>query len=316
MRDSRLSHAFAALSVDVMTDLALLGTGRMGGALAVRLCETGYRVTVWNRSRARTAAAAEAGATVAATPAEAVTGADLVITMLADGPAVEAALFSGGAAAALQPGAVLVQMSTIAPAQTKAFAERLPPGVHFVDAPVGGSVDRATVGTLDILIGGDPAAVDRAEPVLKHLGALHRCGAVGTAATRKLLLNTAMLTALGALHDTLAVATALGVDEAAARDLLASGPLAGALRRATSTTADFPVALAAKDLRLARAVISAAPTAVQDGHGAPVADAGRELTGQVAGAVPVADAVLRLLAAVPDQQADLATLSGLPARAR
>src|SRR5688500_9859163 len=105
MRDSRLSHGCGPPSVDVMTDVAVLGTGRMGSALAARLCATGRRVTVWNRNRARSVAAAGAGAAVAESPGQAVAGAEVVITMLADGPAVEAALFTSSAAAALRSGA-------------------------------------------------------------------------------------------------------------------------------------------------------------------------------------------------------------------
>ncbi|GAA2710135.1 NAD(P)-dependent oxidoreductase [Actinoplanes palleronii] len=269
-----------------MTAITVLGTGRMGTALAIRLSETGHQVTVWNRDQSRTTAAAAAGAKVATTPAEAVSAADLVITMLTDAHAVEAVLFGAalpgdGAVAALRSGTVLVQMSTIGPVETTGVADRLPDGVHFVDAPVGGSVDAVAAGTLAILAGGTPEALRRAEPVLHHLGTVRRCGAAGVASSVKLMLNTAMLTALGALHDTLLTAEGLGIDRAVAADLLTTGPLGGALRRATSTTADFPVALAIKDLHLT--------------HDEP---AGR----------PVVAATLRLLEALPDHTADLSTL--------
>ncbi|KUL33001.1 NAD(P)-dependent oxidoreductase [Actinoplanes awajinensis] len=265
-----------------MTAITVLGTGRMGTALAIRLYESGHQVTIWNRDQSRTTAAAATGAKVATTPAEAVAAADLVITMLTDARAVEAVLFGTNAAvAALRPGTVLVQMSTIGPVETTGVADRLPDGVHFVDAPVGGSVDAAAAGTLVILAGGTSEALQRAEPVLHHLGTVRRCGAAGAASSVKLMLNTAMLTALGALHDTLLTAEGLGINRAVAAELLTAGPLGGALRRATSTTADFPVALAVKDLHLT--------------HDEP---AGR----------PVVAATLRLLEALPDHTADLATL--------
>jgi hypothetical protein len=98
---------------------------------------------------------------------------------------------------------------------------------------------------------------------------------------------TAMITALGALHDTLATAAALGIDQDLALDLLAAGPLAGALRRASSTTADFPVTHAAKDLRFA---YDRTP------------------------GLPVVEATLGLLNAVPDPYADLAALIDLEHR--
>ncbi|WP_285553681.1 NAD(P)-dependent oxidoreductase [Actinoplanes regularis] len=265
-----------------MTNIAVLGTGRMGSALAARLLATGHQVTVWNRTRTTSAPAVPA--IVADTPAAAVAAAEVVITMLTDGPAVSAVLFDGGAAAALRPGTVLVQMSTISPAETAAIAERLPVGVYFVDAPVGGSVDAAAAGTLALFAGGEPDAVERAEPVLNELGTVRRCGRAGSGSAVKLMQNTAMLTALGGLHDTLALAAGLGVERELALDLLASGPLGTALRRAASTTADFPVALAVKDLRLTHAD------------------------------TPVVAATLRLLRAVPEQSADLAALINLEDR--
>jgi 3-hydroxyisobutyrate dehydrogenase len=282
MLNSRWSHGGGSPSVEVMTNIAVLGTGRMGSALATRLLATGHQVTVWNRTR--TTAAPAAPATVADTPAAAVAEADMVITMLTDGAAVTAVLFDGGAAAALRPGTVLVQMSTISPAETEAIAGRLPGQVYFVDAPVGGSVDAAAAGTLALFTGADPDAVDRAEPVLKELGTVHRCGPAGAGSAVKLMQNTAMLTALGGLHDTLALAAALGVEQQLAIDLLAAGPLGLALRRASSTTAAFPVALAVKDLRLTGAD------------------------------TPVVAATLRLLQAVPAQSADLAALINLENR--
>ncbi|WIM93317.1 NAD(P)-dependent oxidoreductase [Actinoplanes oblitus] len=253
-----------------MENIAVLGTGRMGSATVRRLSAAGYPVTAWNRDPARAEAT---GAKVARTPAEAIAGADVVITMLTDGAAVSAVLFDSGAT--LRPGTVLVQMSTIGPTATGTIVDRLPAGVSFVDAPVMGSVDAGAAGTLVILAGG---AVDAAEPVLRHLGTVQRCGPAGAASAIKVMQMTAALTAIGALHDTLEVAAGLGIDRAAALDLLAAGPLAGALRRATSTTADFPVALAAKDLRFAY------------------------------GKTPVVEATLNLLAAVPDQRADVSAL--------
>ncbi|GAA2875796.1 hypothetical protein Acy02nite_76190 [Actinoplanes cyaneus] len=249
----------------------------MGGAITGRLRAAGHQVTVWNRDRTRAAAT---GAPVAPTPAAAAASADLVITMLTDGEAVEAVLFDGGAAAAVRPGAVLVQMSTISPAQTTAIAARLP-GTSFVDAPVGGSVDAVAAGTLALFAGGTPESLDRAEPVLESLGTVTRCGKAGAGSAVKLLQNTAMLTALGGLHDSLALAAALGIPHPLAVRLLAAGPLGTALRRAASVTADFPVALAVKDLRLTGA------------------------------ATPMIAATLGLLEDVPDQTADLGSLIAL-----
>jgi len=288
-----------ASSVAAMTSIAVLGTGQMGTAIARRLLASGHRVTAWNRTPATAAALAEAGAGVAATPAAAVAGAgvaatpaaavagaDLVITMLTDAAAVEAALFDpGGAAAAVRPGAVVVQMSTIGPDQVRAIAERLPEAVSLLDAPVGGSV--GAVGTLTIFAGGSRAVLELAEPSLRDLGTIRHCGPVGAGAALKLVVNTALVTALGALHDTLAVADAVNVDRKVALDVLAAGPLGGAVRRATATGASFAISLAAKDARLA----------LRDVRGAPVAAAASQLLHDAA-----------------EQSADVASLINLETR--
>ncbi len=268
-----------------MTDIAVLGTGRMGTAVARRLLANGRRVTVWNRTEAKAAALATAGAQVAASPVAAVAEADLVITLLTDAAAVDAALFGTGAArAALRPGAIVVQMSTVAPDEVAGIAGRLPRSVSLLDAPVAGSIDAATAGKLTIFAGGPAAVVDLAEPVLRELGAVRRCGPLGTGSALKLVVNTALVTAIGALHDTLVVADGLGVDRSVALDALAAGPLGGAVRRAGATGAAFAVALAGKDARLA---LRAVP--------------GRQHT-------PAVAAALHLLDAATDQEADVASL--------
>jgi 3-hydroxyisobutyrate dehydrogenase-like beta-hydroxyacid dehydrogenase len=263
----------------------------MGTAIVRRLLATGRRVTVWNRTPAKAAPLVGLGAGIAVTPARAVAGADLVITMLTDAAAVEAALFgfsdSYSAAALLSPGAVVVQMSTIGPDEVRGIAARLSGAVSLLDAPVGGSVGAAEAGTLTIFAGGSPAVLDLAEPVLRDLGTIRRCGPAGAGAAMKLVVNTAMVTALGALHDTLAVADAVSIDRAVALDALAAGPLGGAVQRATATGASFAISLAAKDSRLAlRDVQSAA----------------------------VATAALQLLHAAADQKADVASLINLETR--
>ena len=265
MSDIRWSHADARSTVVSVTSIAVLGTGHMGTAIVRRLLATGHRVSVWNRTAANAAALATLGAGIAATPAAAVAGADLVITMLTDAAAVEAALFgpsdSGSAVAAARPGAVVVQMSTIGPDEVRGIAAPLPGTVLLLDAPVGGSVGAAEAGTLTIFARGSPAVLDLTEPVLRDLGPIRRCGPVGAGAALKLVVNAALVTALGALHDTLAVADALNIDRAVALDALTAGPLGGAVQRATATGASFAISLAAKDTRLAIRDVQTAPVA-------------------------------------------------------
>ncbi|MEV5630343.1 NAD(P)-dependent oxidoreductase [Micromonospora tulbaghiae] len=265
-----------------MKIIAVLGTGHMGTPIARRLLGGGNRVRVWNRSPERSEPLAVAGATVAASPSAAVDGADVVVVMLAHAGAVETVLFGpDGAATALRPGTVVVQMSTIGPDEVRAVAGRLPAGVSLLDAPVGGSVDAARTGTLTIFVGGPADTVERAVPVLEQLGSVRHCGPIGAGAAVKLVANTGLVTAVAALHDALAVAAALGVDRRTALDVLGRGALGGAVGRVTAPGASFAVALAAKDARLAlRRPVPA----------------------------PALEAALDLMQAAPDQDADLSCL--------
>jgi 3-hydroxyisobutyrate dehydrogenase-like beta-hydroxyacid dehydrogenase len=271
--------------VDDMKIIAVLGTGRMGAPIARRLLAGGYRVTVWNRSPERCRSLAASGATLAASPAAAVDGADAVIVMLTDAPAVEAVLFGpDGAAGALRPGTVVVQMSTIGPDEVRAIADRLPAGVGFVDGPVGGSVAAAESGSLAIFAGGSAGAMESVAALLGHLGSVRHCGPVGAGAAVKLVANTGLVTAVAGLHDALAVAASLGVDRQTALDVLGRGPLASAVQRVGAPGAWFAVALAAKDARLALRHSTSSPALA---------------------------AALELLQAAPDQEADLSSLVGV-----
>lgn len=253
----------------------------MGTPIARRLASAQYQVTAWNRTASRSAPLAAAGVKVATSPAAAVTGADVLITMLTDAVAVTEVV--AAAAGSLRPGTCLVEMSTIGPAAVRDLAGRLPAGVDLVDAPVAGSVTAAAGGTLTILAGGEPAALDRVGPVLAELGTVRRCGGPGSGAALKLVLNTALLTAMTALADTLVVADAVGVPRDTALDALGGGALGGAVTRATAAGGAFAISLAAKDLDLALGEAGDAP-------------------------VPVARAAARALRAAPEPAADITDL--------
>jgi 6-phosphogluconate dehydrogenase (decarboxylating) len=140
--------------------IAVLGTGMMGGPMARRLCDAGHAVQVWNRTRAKAEPLAEQGAAVHDTARGAVAGAELVVTMLENGPVTESVLFDAaeGVAAALAPGALLVDMASIRPAEAREHAARLRVlGIGHVDAPVSGGTIGAQAGTLAIMAGGDEA---------------------------------------------------------------------------------------------------------------------------------------------------------------
>ncbi|HEV2780885.1 MAG TPA: NAD(P)-dependent oxidoreductase [Actinophytocola sp.] len=235
--------------------LAFLGLGHMGTPMARRLVAAGHDVVVWNRTHERTAPLVAAGARAADTPAAAASGADLVLTMLADPPAVETVLFGpDGVLSAIRPGACLVEMSTIGRDAVRGIAGRLPAGVGLVDAPVGGGVGQAEAGRLRMFAGGAPADLERVAPVLAELGTVVRCGGVGSGAAVKLVNNTALVAGMALLGETVRLADSLDVPRELAIDVLAAGPLGGVLQRATARGGHFTIGLAAKDLGLAMAV--------------------------------------------------------------
>ncbi|HEY3003569.1 MAG TPA: NAD(P)-dependent oxidoreductase [Kribbellaceae bacterium] len=227
--------------------IAFLGLGRMGVEMARRLVDAGYDPVLWNRTASRAELIPDA--TVAATPAEAVAGAGVVITMLADPAAVDAVV--GELAGALQPGTVLVDMSSIGPAATLAVAARLPQDVTLVDAPVLGSTPAARAGTLVILAGGNDSDLDRVEAVLSTLGTVRRCGATGRGSAYKILVIGSIVASVAQIAESLRLAEALGIPRDDALSTLGAGPLGAIVGRATDSEADFPIRLAAKDLGLA-----------------------------------------------------------------
>jgi 3-hydroxyisobutyrate dehydrogenase-like beta-hydroxyacid dehydrogenase len=156
--------------------------------MATRSLDAGHDLTAWNRSPGRTKALADRGASVAPTPAQAVTDADVVITMLANPAALEQVVVGeDGAASALAPGQLLIDMSTVGPKAFRAVAGRLPEGVYCVDAPVRGSVPEASAERLAIYVGAEPADFDRVAPILDPLGTVHHVGGPGAGAATKVV---------------------------------------------------------------------------------------------------------------------------------
>jgi 3-hydroxyisobutyrate dehydrogenase-like beta-hydroxyacid dehydrogenase len=212
--------------------IAFLGTGLMGRPMAIRLVQEGHDVTVWNRTAEKAEPVVREGAGRADTPAEAVAGAEVVVTMLADEPALEHVLFGdGGAAGSLQPGQVVVEMSTIGPDAVRRIGDRLPEGVDLVDAPVLGSVPQATDGSLEVFVGGSEEAFERVRPVLEAFGTPRRFGDLGSGASMKLVVNSTLPTLMGALGESLALADGLGLPESAVLDVLEDSPIGVTVRR-------------------------------------------------------------------------------------
>ncbi|WP_433139772.1 NAD(P)-binding domain-containing protein [Actinomadura nitritigenes] len=235
-----------------MTRIAFLGLGRMGAPMAGRLIAAGHDVAVWNRTASRVPA--ELGAALAASPARAAAGREVVITMLTDADAVEDVLFGpDGAAAALEPGAVVADTSTIGPDAARRVRERLPDGVGHVDAPVVGSVPQVEAGELEVLVGGTDDDLARCIGALEALGRVRHAGPPGSGAALKLVANGMLVANFAVLGEALALAGRLGLDRDLVLDVLSrTSAQARRLKDAVPGAAPrFTVALAAKDLDLA-----------------------------------------------------------------
>jgi 3-hydroxyisobutyrate dehydrogenase-like beta-hydroxyacid dehydrogenase len=242
--------------------VAVLGAGNMAGAMVGTLRRSGFDVTVWNRTRERADTVAEThGATTAASAAEAIGAADVVLSSLADDEAVLATyLGDEGAAIAAGPDQVVLEMSTVAPATSLRVGEVVAArGAAFLDAPVSGSVPTVEKGELTIMVGGDAAALERARPVLDALAAkvLH-VGALGAGATVKLAVNALVHAIDVGLSEALVLAEKAGVDRTSAYDVFAAGAAAApfvlykrpAFEDPDNAPLTFTLDLMAKDLDL------------------------------------------------------------------
>lgn len=202
--------------------LAFLGIGLMGKPMAAQLARAGYPLRAWNRSHDKAEALRADGALPCAELAAALTGADIVISILADGPTVGTVL--DAALPHLAPGTLWVDMSSTRQDEALAFAARLHAhACRFVDAPVSGGVTGAEQGTLAIMAGGDVADVALAEPVLRVLGTPTRVGEVGAGQVAKLCNQLIVGATLNVVAEALLLAQAAGADPAAVRAAIRSG---------------------------------------------------------------------------------------------
>lgn len=216
--------------------VAFLGTGIMGAPMAASLAEAGFEVIAFNRtpSRARELAASHPRIAVAASAAEAARASTgLVVSMVPDGPDVEAVLLGeGGAAEGLAAGALAIDMSTIAPASSRAIGARLGEReIAFLDAPVTGSRPKAVDGTLTIMAGGEPDAFERARPLFAAMGhVVVHAGPQGHGSLVKLINNTLAAVNAAALAEGLVLAEAAGVDSDRLLEVVAAGSGDSAMR--------------------------------------------------------------------------------------
>jgi len=240
-----------------MRRVAFLGLGAMGAPMARRLVDAGHDLRVWNRTPGRDGGLIAAGAHCARTPAEAARDAEIVITMLADPPALEQVLFGpDGVSETIAPGSILIDMSTVGPTAIHVAADRLPE-VAVLDAPVLGSVPHAEAGTLAILVGGEREVLDRCAELLDAMGTVRHVGPSGAGATVKLANNAAGMSTMACLGEVLALTDRTGLDPEVVLDALAMGPLGSFVDRwrgkvtGQESRVDFTLALARKDLALA-----------------------------------------------------------------
>lgn len=246
---------------------AFVGLGALGAPMAANLLAAGVPLTVHNRTRERDAPLVAAGARAGASPAEAAAGAEVLMVCVSDGAAVEAVLFGdGGAAAALAPGALVIDCSTIEPDRTARLAARLQEqGIAWLDAPVTGGTEGARAGTLSVLVGGEAEALERARPLLEVVGKhITHFGPAGAGQQAKAINQILVAGSYAAVAEAMALGQRLGLPMEALRQALAGGAAGSwALqhRSAGMVAGTFPLgfrlALHRKDLAIALAAAEA-----------------------------------------------------------
>jgi 3-hydroxyisobutyrate dehydrogenase-like beta-hydroxyacid dehydrogenase len=242
--------------------VAFIGIGKMGLPMAGNVLRAGHELTVFNRTSSRCDPLRDDGATVATSAAEAVRGAEVLVTMVADGAAVDAQLEGDeGFLADAPEGLVWMEMSTIGPTAARRFAARAAEaGIQMLDAPVSGSVPVAEAAGLVAMVGGPADALERARPVLETMTKAHfHLGGSGAGAAMKLGVNVMIASQTVAISEALNLAEAAGIERADAYDVIAAGalssPFVGYKKAAfldpDGTPPAFALDLMRKDLKLA-----------------------------------------------------------------
>jgi 3-hydroxyisobutyrate dehydrogenase-like beta-hydroxyacid dehydrogenase len=209
--------------------IGFIGLGRMGSPMALNLVRAGYPVTVYNRNPEKTKPLAEAGAAVAGSLAEAASNAEIVITMVSDSAALqEVVLGPTGLLDSLQPGSVLIDMSTVDPKVSRQVAEAVRArGAHMLDAPVSGSTMLAEQGTLSIMVGGEESVHERVREVLLKMGSrTTHVGPNGAAASLKLAVNIIIGVTMEVLAESVVLAQRAGVAPEIAVEVLSNSAVA------------------------------------------------------------------------------------------
>jgi len=210
---------------DQSLSLGFIGLGIMGAPMAVHLANAGHRLFVHTRSAVRPDVAATP-ATVCGSPHDVASQADITFLMLPDTPDVERVLFGErGVASALTPGKVVVDMSSISPIETKAFATRIGElGCEYLDAPVSGGEVGAKAATLTIMVGGPATAFERVKPILELMGKnITHVGGSGDGQTTKVANQIIVALTIAAVGEALVFASKAGADPVRVRQALMGG---------------------------------------------------------------------------------------------
>jgi len=257
-----------------MTKVAFIGLGRMGHGMAGRYLDAGFTVAVWNRSKAKAEDLIGRGARWAASPADAADGADAVVTMLSDDEASRTVwLGKDGAATKMKAGTLAIECSTVSYQHALDLAGELRGrGFVYVDSPVTGLPDAAAAGKLTLLVGAEPADLEKARPFLAPLSAtIRHFGAVGTGTVYKLINNLMGAIQIAGIAEGLAIAEQAGLDMKLVLDAVETGVAASPQvirhsRRMAArdfSGATFTAALRHKDaayaVKLAESLLSAPP---------------------------------------------------------
>ncbi|MFZ1813702.1 MAG: NAD(P)-dependent oxidoreductase [Rhizobiaceae bacterium] len=204
--------------------VAVLGTGLMGGPMARNLLKAGFRVNAWNRTAEKARVLEPLGASVFASPQEAVRGADFAITMLSDGPAVHDVLFEVGVADAMRAGSTVIDMSSIKPEEAQAHHGRLlAMGIRHLDAPVSGGTRAAEAGNLAIMAGGEAETFEAALPVLEAMGRPVLVGPTGLGQLSKLANQAIVASTIAVVAEAMLLVKKGGGDPVRLRDALKGG---------------------------------------------------------------------------------------------
>jgi 3-hydroxyisobutyrate dehydrogenase len=252
----------AATGSDARTEVAVLGAGIMGAAMARNLAAAGLKTRVWDRSPSAAGPLAADGAVVADSAREAIRDAGVVITMLPTADAVESVMFDRAVVDVLADGCVWAQMGTIGVEATRRIRDRLAaerPSVVFVDAPVSGSKGPAEHGQLLILASGPIAAADSLGPVFGVLGRKTVwLGEAGQGSLVKLVVNAYMSILIEGVAETMELADRLGIGHEQLAEVIEGGPLDAPIADAKlhkmdrgDYSAEFPLEWALKDVDLA-----------------------------------------------------------------